>query len=182
MTDQATQEVEAPAEQQETPSQPDKQLHIVCAARGGKGSQPAVKRAIELARERNARLTFLFVVDTEFLSHSMMVAPPSVIREQLEDMGEFIMAMLQAQAREAGVIADYAVREGPVREQIRQFVEENDVDVLVMGRPHGETDADLFDEGTVTHFAATLEQETGVDVILVSQEDVLGSERIGTGP
>jgi nucleotide-binding universal stress UspA family protein len=147
--------------------------HIVCAARGGKRSRPAVNRAIKLAKERNADLTFLFIVDTEFMSHAL-VGPLSVVREQLRDMGEFIMATHQSRAKDAGVQADYAVREGDVREQIRAYLQENDVDVLVMGRPVQETAAAVFDVGTVTNFAAALEHEAGVEVVLVGQDDVLG--------
>lgn len=153
------------------PEQGERQ-RIVCAARGGKRSRPAVDRAIRLAKERDADLTFLFVVDTEFLSHAL-VGPPSVIREQLRDMGEFIMATHQARAEEAGVMAEYAVREGEVREQIVEYIEEKDVDVLVMGRPIEETEAARFDAGSVSNFAAALEHGSGVEVVLVSQEDVI---------
>jgi nucleotide-binding universal stress UspA family protein len=160
------------AEDVEGPTDTSRRPHIVCAARGGQGSQPAVNRAIQLARERDADLTFLFVVDIEFLSHAT-VGPLSIIHQQLRDMGEFIMATLQAKARESGVTADYAVREGEVREQIRQYLEENQVDALVMGRPVEETEVAVFDAGTVSNFAAALERETGIEVILVSQKDVL---------
>ncbi len=136
-------------------------------------------RAIQLAKERDADLTFLFVVDVEFLCYAT-IGPLSIVHQQLRDMGEFIMATLQAKAQELGVASDYAVREGEVREQIRQYVEENDVDVLVMGRPLQETNAAIFDAGTVSNFAAALERDAGVEVILVGQEDVLGNERIGT--
>ncbi len=156
----------------ESVSRSNEPQRIVCAARGGKGSRPAVDRAIQLAKERDADLTFLFVVDTEFLSHAL-VGPPSVIRGQLHDMGEFIMATLQAKAEEAGVTADYAVREGEVRDQIVKYIDEHDVDVLVMGRPAGETDAARFDTGTVSNFAAALESGGGVEVVLVGQDDVL---------
>jgi nucleotide-binding universal stress UspA family protein len=154
-------------------TQPQNRPHVVCAARGGKRSRPAVNRAIRLAKERHADLTFLFVVDTEFISHAL-VGPLSVVREQLRDMGEFIMATHQSRASEAGVDADYAVREGDVREQIRTYLAENDVDVIVMGRPIEETEAAVFDVGTVTNFAAALEHDHGVEVVLVGQEDVFG--------
>lgn len=165
-------------ENQESMSDPSKRQRIVCAARGGKESQPAVNRAIQLAKERDADLTFLFIVDAEFLCHAI-IGPPSVVHRQLRDMGEFIMATLKVKAEELGVTADYDVREGEVREQIRQYLEENDVDVLVMGRPVEETDAAVFDTGTVSNFAAALEHDTGVEVVLVGQADVLGNERIG---
>ncbi|MFQ5594517.1 MAG: universal stress protein [Anaerolineae bacterium] len=145
---------------------------IVCPARGGQGSRPAVNRAIRLAKERNADLTFLFVVDVEFLSYAT-VGRLSVIQRQLRDMGEFIMATLQAKARESGVIADYAVLEGEVREQIRKYLEENPVDTLVMGRPIEETEVAVFNAGTVSNFAAALEREAGIEVILIGQQDVL---------
>lgn len=130
-----------------------------------------MKQAIQLARQRDAHLTFLFIVDTEFLSFAT-VAPATVIHEQLHNMGDFIMAKLEDQARESGVTAvDHAILEGGVREQIYRFVLDHDVDTVVMGRPVNETGGDVFDAGTVLNFAAALEHETGVEVVVAEQED-----------
>ena len=47
------------------------------------------------------------------------------------------------------------------------------MDTLVMGRPVEETEVAVFDAGTVSNFAAALEREAGIEVVLVSQKDVL---------
>ena len=43
---------------------------IVCATRGGEGSEPTIERAIALARERGLRLTFLYIADLEFMKRA----------------------------------------------------------------------------------------------------------------
>ena len=40
---------------------------ILCATRGGEASHHTQERAIELAKERTAKLVFIFVYDTRFL-------------------------------------------------------------------------------------------------------------------
>ena len=40
---------------------------IVCAVRGGPKSRETVTRAIEMALERGAKLTFFHVIDAEFM-------------------------------------------------------------------------------------------------------------------
>ena len=43
--------------------------HIICAVRGGPESRETVTQAINLALEYEARLTFLHVLDAEFLEY-----------------------------------------------------------------------------------------------------------------
>jgi nucleotide-binding universal stress UspA family protein len=60
--------------------------HIICAVRGGAESRDTVTHAIELALEGGARLTFLHVMDAEFLQHAT-VGPLSVVYSELMEMG-----------------------------------------------------------------------------------------------
>ncbi|MEA3337089.1 MAG: universal stress protein [Chloroflexota bacterium] len=152
--------------------------HIVCAARGGPGSRPAIELSISLAQENDARLTFLYIVDCDFLGHAIL-ASSSIIHQQLREMGEFIMLKLQAEAASLGVEADFAIEEGTVREGIRHFVNESGADTVVVGRPAREKTADVFDSDSLVQFSALLEAEIGVRVILVGPDDIHLS---ATGP
>jgi len=139
---------------------------IVCAVRGGKRSEPTIERAIELARESGAELIFLYVFDAEFLGYATM-GRPSVTLTQMKNMAEFILLTIQDRARQAGVEADTAVREGKVREQICTFAAEQQADMVVMGKPAHLEGSDLFTYGEQVDFIRKLQERLGVDVVLV---------------
>ncbi len=145
--------------------------HIVCAARGGPRSRPAIKQAIRLAKEHGALLTFLYILDYEFLGHATL-SSTHAIHQQLREMGEFIMLTLQEQARQAGVVSDYAVEEGTVRQGICRFVESSGADFVVIGRPAQSDGAAVFDPDSLSEFANQLEAETGATVIFAQTERV----------
>jgi nucleotide-binding universal stress UspA family protein len=146
------------------------QPHIVCAARGGQHIQPSVKRAIELACESNARLTFLYILDIEFMKHTSL-GRTSLIFDALDKMGEFMMLRLCEYAAEGGCAnADYAIRHGKVREEIKAYLAETRPGLLVLGRPnHGpeHEEPPAFEHEGIVRFAEEITRETGVRVELV---------------
>jgi hypothetical protein len=48
---------------------------ILCATRGGEASLQTQRRAIEMAKERGAKIIFIFVVDVHFLEHYTAYVP-----------------------------------------------------------------------------------------------------------
>jgi nucleotide-binding universal stress UspA family protein len=148
----------------------DLKMHIVCAARGGRRIQPSVNRAIELADEANARLTFLYVLDVEFMKHTIF-GRTDVVFDELDKMGEFMMIRLCEYANELGCgNADYVIRHGQIREEIQSFLLEAQPDLLVLGRPQRDQDHEAppaFESEGIVQFAEELTQKTGVRVELV---------------
>ena len=86
---------------------------ILCATRGGEASYRAQEQAIALARQLGASLIFLYVVDTHFLDKT---AAPIVVDvgNQLQNMGQFLLAMAQDRAARQGVSATCISRAGAV--------------------------------------------------------------------
>jgi nucleotide-binding universal stress UspA family protein len=146
------------------------QMHIVCAARGGRRIQPSVNRAIELACEADARLTFLYVLDVEFMKFTTL-GRTDLVFEELDKMGEFMMIRLCEYANEGGCAsADYSIRHGKIREEIVNYLKETRPDLLVLGRPQKELDHEAppaFESDAIVEFAQDITQETGVKVELV---------------
>jgi len=144
--------------------------HIVCAVRSRPGGEKTVKRAIDLALETGARLTFFQAVDAEFVRNVMdKRASLKAIYQELEGMAEFTMAILGNQARLRGVEAvDHIVRRGDVREQLIELVAEVDPDMLVMGRPYPSPGPDRFREEELNHFVAELEEKGKLRVVTVA--------------
>jgi cation:H+ antiporter len=141
---------------------------ILCATRGGKGSQPTHEQAIKLAREADAKLIFLYVFDQDILQKS---ATPIVINveEQIKQMLNYLQRTAQEQADQAGVSARVIVRTGNLRNQLEVISdEEDDVSLIVLGSPAGASS--LFQLEALRTFVEEVEAETGVPVQVVPQE------------
>ena len=82
---------------------------VLCPTRGGKSSIPNQQWAIQFAKERNARLIFLYVADVQFLNHLTSTLLVDIVHE-LDELGEFLLAMAQDRARQAGVGKALAVQ------------------------------------------------------------------------
>lgn len=147
---------------------PDKEL-IICAARGGRGSRAVQVEAIRVARERHARLVFLYIVDVHALGEVDESLLPSV-RAELEWLGSALMQVARQRAQQANIQVDVAVREGKVREEISRYVRESGASLLLMGAPR--TTAGRGDGEAIDRFARSLEEKTGVQVRLVYPEAV----------
>ena len=142
--------------------------HIICAVRSRPGGEETVHRAIQMALDNDARLTFLQVVDAEFLADVIdKRASLKAIYRQLSEMADFTMTILREQAQLRGVKeVQGVVRSGNVRRQLLQFVSEQDADVLVMGRPKPSPGPDQFDEAGLQEFVERLQRAGTLRVVL----------------
>jgi nucleotide-binding universal stress UspA family protein len=136
---------------------------IVCATRGGEGSEPTIQHAVDLARVRGVRLTFLYIADLEFMKRASM-GHTSRAAEELRKLGEFIMMTLVEQAQAEGVEADFAVRKGRFRDELLHYLEETRPAVLVLGCP--QPDTCYFDPRGISQLAQEVQELTDVQVEL----------------
>jgi hypothetical protein len=83
---------------------------IVCAVRGGPASQPTIAKAIALARETGLPLSFLYVVNLDFLSQTV-TSRVHTISQEMHEM------------------------EGNVRRQLLAFAIETHADLFLIGWP-----------------------------------------------
>ena len=143
---------------------------IVCAVRGGQASNPTLVKAIELAKESGLVLHFLYVVNIDFLDHTMRSRVQTISR-QMEQMGEFILLTARATAEAKGVEAQGIVRHGNVIEEISALCHELKADYLVIGRPKFHLEDNLFTETLQTEFIERIEEQTGAKVILTEAGD-----------
>jgi nucleotide-binding universal stress UspA family protein len=145
----------------------DTVTHVVCAVRGVPQSRETVTRAIDLALENHAKLTFVHVVDVEFLEHAT-VGPPSVVYNELVEMATFAMLILCDRAQRRGVRdAEYALREGDIREELLRFAVETHAELMVIGHPSRRPARSLFKGGEMETFVADLEERGGIKVLQV---------------
>ena len=86
---------------------------ILCATRGGEASQRTQNAVIEMAKAEGATILFLYVVDVEFLRLTAHGVRPDIVAEELEHMGEFLLAMACERATAQGVVAETALGQSP---------------------------------------------------------------------
>jgi nucleotide-binding universal stress UspA family protein len=141
---------------------------IVCAVRGGPDSQATIGRAIALAKETGQPLFLLYVVNLEFLEHTISSRVQTISKE-LHQMGEFILLAAQAAADAQGVAAQTTVRHGDVQHEIATLCHEVGADYLVIGWPRIEDEESLFTEAVLAKFTRRVEEQTGAKVILAGR-------------
>ena len=143
---------------------------ILCPTRGGESSYANQDRAIALARERNAHLVFLYVSNVRFLGQ---VASPVLVdvETELDEMGEFLLAMAQERAEKAGIQASTVVRRGVFQHALKEVIEEQGTTTVVLGSPSGGTNITSVE--FLEELARSLHDEAGVEVIVVGAEETL---------
>ncbi len=135
---------------------------ILCATRGGEASYRTQDAAIALAQERGDELVFLYVADVKFLGKTARAVRPDVVMAEMEKMGEFLLAVAQERAQQQGVAASYVLRHGELRDELKAAAREEEVDLVVLGRPAGTGSA--FVPADLEAFAAEIKAETGTSV------------------
>jgi nucleotide-binding universal stress UspA family protein len=143
---------------------------IVCAIRGGPKSKPTIARAIELAQETKLTLHFLYIVNLDFLAYTES-SRVRVIKEEMHEMGDFIVLAAQEKAENEGIKAEGAVRDGTVSEGIIEFSQEIEADYVVLGSPRAEHEENVFTRERFESFVAMVEEESGAKVVLSENEE-----------
>ena len=138
---------------------------VLFPTRGGKSSIPNQQWAIQFAKERQAHLIFLYVSDVRFLDN--LSSPLLVdVAHELDELGEFLLAMAQDRALKAGLEVEILVRQGIFREALADVIREKKVDTVIIGKSTQGTG--VTDERYLAILAATV-QEKGVEMLVVDR-------------
>ena len=143
--------------------------HILCAVRGVPKSRETVTKAIDLALEHKARLTFSHVTSANFLVSTTTMMSLQNTLKHLRDLSEFTMLVLVDRAQRRGVPeADYIIRDGQILTELSSLVEEQKPDILVIGKPSTDPASDhAFEKEELDAFIKEIEQRYGNIVITV---------------
>ncbi|MFW6318449.1 MAG: universal stress protein [Halorubrum sp.] len=120
---------------------------ILVPTDGSPASDAAIEHAIDLARQYDATLHALYVVDGA--AYSTLEAGADVVVDALEAEGEEATRRVAAAAEEEGVECETTIATGTAYRSIRDYVDDNDIDVIVMGT-HGRKGLDRYLLGSVT--------------------------------
>lgn len=138
--------------------------HIVVSTIGSESCRRAENKGIELAKKEKAKLTFLYVVDTSFLSGiPRRVHGVASAEKDLRRIGRIILGRALEKAEKKDVKAETAIRTGSVKEELRKFLRESKADQLLIGMEK----RGLLDRHLLKTSSKELEEITGVPVVEV---------------
>jgi nucleotide-binding universal stress UspA family protein len=120
--------------------------NILVPTDGSAASEGAVDHAIELAKQYDATLHALYVVDTG--AYSSMEVGSDIVIEALQEEGNQAVDRVASRAEDAGVAVETSVRTGIAHRSIVEYVSEEGIDLVVMGT-HGRTGVGRFLLGSV---------------------------------
>jgi len=138
---------------------------ILCATRGGEASYRAQDAVSALAQEQGDSLVFLYVVDTDFLGYTEHAVRPDVVATEMENMGEFLLAMACERADKQGVEAIYCVKHDELAAALKEAAVEQEVTLVALGRPAGEKSR--FQLADLERLAAEITEETGIETRII---------------
>lgn len=143
--------------------------HIVCAVRGIPESFKTVETAIGMASNQAARLTFLLIVNVEFMGDATPVLGSyKTVERQLVSLGEFTLLSLCDEAQRSGVArCSGVVRLGDFRQQLRTYLNETHADALVISRLPPKETGEKLPARDFESFIAELEKNLQIEVMVV---------------
>mgnify|MGYP002760544244 CR=1 FL=1 len=120
---------------------------ILVPTDGSPASDAAIDHAIDIADRYGARLHALYVVDGS--AYSTLEAGSEVVIDALESEGEQATDRVADAATAAGVETTATVTSGTAYRAIREYADEQAIDMIVMGT-HGRKGLDRYLLGSVT--------------------------------
>jgi nucleotide-binding universal stress UspA family protein len=146
---------------------------ILSPTRGGEVSYSNQDAAIAIAKERDARLIFLHFTDVKFLDG---LASPVLVNmeEELEHLGEFLLAMAQERASKLGIEAEAEalVQHGDLKESLLHAIKEHQAELVILGSPRQDTG--VLTQESLRTLVDALTSEGKVSVMLLHKGEVVG--------
>lgn len=119
---------------------------ILLPTDGSDLANQAFEHALDLAETYDAELHFVYAVD---VPTEVGDIDASMVRRELENVGEEASESLAHRAEEAGLDVTTELLRGRPHEAILNYADENDVDLIVMAT-HGRSGLDRYLLGSVT--------------------------------
>jgi nucleotide-binding universal stress UspA family protein len=140
---------------------------IVCGVTGSAHSQKAAMEAAALAKQHNARLTYVYAVDIGFLKGSRGGLSQSVAEDGLVRLGAHILGYAEELAQSQGVTPKKIVRRGAVLAVLKDVLLEEQADLLILGHEDRTFFEKTLFKGSVEDHIQELKQQTGTEVSVI---------------
>ena len=143
---------------------------IICATRGGQGSKVGRTMAIQRAKELDAQLHFLFVVDQTVIN-GFDEKMKDAMRAEAYWVGRVMLRIASQQAEAFDVPTRFMIKEGSFKEQVAIIAKQCNADLIMLGASRSSTSA-VFGDDAVEQFAQELQMAVGVPVEIARPEDL----------
>jgi nucleotide-binding universal stress UspA family protein len=140
---------------------------IVCATRGGEACRRTQEKAIALAKERDAELVFLYVVDPSLVG-PVDESLTEAVNDEMTRLGRSLLHVAQGRADEQGQTSEAVIRHGKVQSAIQDYLRQVGASTLVLGCPRTDSPSQAFTSQEIQDFAETLRQDLGIEVVVVT--------------
>ncbi|MDQ2054502.1 MULTISPECIES: universal stress protein [unclassified Halobellus] len=127
---------------------------ILIPTDGSTGAENAIARALDLARTSEATVHILHAVDTGAEPAGLEAAAREKLRGRVEKRGRDAAVRIQERADDLGLETVRVVETGRPHRVIRHYVDENGIDLVVMGT-HGRAGAERSRLGSTTERVVT---------------------------
>ena len=121
---------------------------ILITTDGSEPNKKAISYGIELARLSGAKVYVVYVVDTATFASIPMDSGWEVMYELLQKEGNEAMQHIIDDAKVSGVEIESSLLEGHPSQEIIEFSQDNDIDIIVLGTL-GKSGLDRFLLGSV---------------------------------
>jgi len=123
--------------------------NVLVATDGSSGTAETLAHAVSIARDNDATLHGLYVVDRRLVLAAEKETQEDV-RQSLEEEGEVALDDITVGGQDSGLDVQTRMVEGIPHKSITDYTEEADIDLVVMGT-HGRTGRDrVANLGSVT--------------------------------
>ena len=141
---------------------------ILCATIGSQSCKRAEDKAIDLAVDNKAELTFLYVVDSSFMdSVAVEIHGQSEVDSGLTKIGDIILEKAKKKAKAKKINAKTLIKEGTANDVIKNAVKETQTDLLVIGNEKRSWINEFLIKSSVGDFVKNISNDTGVAVVVV---------------
>ncbi|BBM82411.1 universal stress protein [Candidatus Uabimicrobium amorphum] len=104
-------------------------------------SQKAEKKAMMMAKKLHVPLNIIYILDTEIMSpglyYEVMDKHPEWIEEARAEMRKNSQALITKLHKELKATGQKYILEGKPKEKLVEFIEKNNVELLIMGKRGG---------------------------------------------
>jgi len=122
---------------------------ILVPTDGSDAAGVAVDHGLEIARAADARVHAVTVLDTGDMAASPTLSPPTEMVKHLETERQNATDEIAARAQEDGLAATTAVLEGRPGTELLEYIDDHEIDLVVMGT-HGRSGLDRLLLGSTT--------------------------------
>jgi nucleotide-binding universal stress UspA family protein len=141
--------------------------NILIATDGSENSQRAISCGIETAKLSGATVHALYVVDTPSIISETWTAGKEMVHELIIREGKKVLSKVKKIIEDSGVEVKEVLLEGYPSEEIINFAENNNMDLIVMGTL-GKTGLERFLVGSV---AENVIRNSKVPVMVIRNEN-----------